>query len=214
MEYPDYDVDASALFTNYVNQLGLSLPGAPNDWVLPPTVGEAKEHTVYGRMHLYILNPYSDQKELAIRYLECAAQTMTDEMRIQMSPKDNSPVPDQDWELRKSQLVEFINSSDTELNGLDGQDKLSLMDEIDKAKAELDANQERWEISAKQIAAYQQVAPYIDFAEQSLYLSSYNGLLINDFYQIIMRYLEGQIDLDETIRILDSRTQQIYLEAN
>ena len=157
------------------------------------------------------VNPFSQNRDLAIEYLEYASEQVDTIMRITMMPGENEPVLNPYFEETLENYDEQIASLETQLLGAEEVDKQALeatLEEMQGYRDDFEKNN-RYNASEESIAAYREVAGYI-------VVSTYLGMdseTSNEYYEQRNQYIDGAITLDEFIRNIDQKLQMIVLEG-
>ena len=157
------------------------------------------------------VNPFSQNRDLAIEYLECASEQVDAIMRITMMPGENEPVLNPYFEETLESYDEQIASLETQLANAEEVDKQALeatLEEMQGYRDDFEKNN-RYNASEESIAAYREVAGYI-------VVSTYLGMdseTSNEYYEQRNQYIDGAITLDEFIRNIDQKLQMIVLEG-
>ena len=157
------------------------------------------------------VNPFSQNRDLAIEYLECASEQVDAIMRITMMPGENEPVLNPYFEETLESYDEQIASLETQLLGAEEVDKQALeatLEEMQGYRDDFEKNN-RYNASEESIAAYREVAGY-------MVVSTYLGMdseTSSEYYEQRNQYIDGAITLDEFIRNIDQKLQMIVLEG-
>ena len=157
------------------------------------------------------VNPFSQNRDLAIEYLEYASEQVDAIMRITMMPGENEPVLNPYFEETLESYDEQIASLETQLLSAEEVDKQALeatLEEMQGYRDDFEKNN-RYNASEESIAAYREVAGY-------MVVSTYLGMdseTSNEYYEQRNQYIDGAITLDEFIRNIDQKLQMIVLEG-
>ena len=157
------------------------------------------------------VNPLSQNRDLAIEYLEYASEQVDTIMRITMMPGENEPVLNPYFEETLENYDEQIASLETQLLSAEEVDKQALeatLEEMQGYRDDFEKNN-RYNASEESIAAYREVAGYIVV---STYLDM-DSETSNEYYEQRNQYIDGAITLDEFIRNIDQKLQMIVLEG-
>ena len=157
------------------------------------------------------VNPFSQNRDLAIEYLECASEQVDAIMRITMMPGENEPVLNPYFEETLESYDEQIASLETQLANAEEVDKQALEATLEEVKGYRDdfEKNNQYNASEESIAAYREVAGY-------MVVSTYLGMdseTSNEYYEQRNQYINGAITLDEFIRNIDQKLQMIVLEG-
>ena len=157
------------------------------------------------------VNPFSQNRDLAIEYLEYASEQVDAIMRITMMPGENEPVLNPYFEETLESYDEQIASLETQLLSAEEVDKQALeatLEEMQGYRDDFEKNNQ-YNASEESIAAYREVAGY-------MVVSTYLGMdseTSNEYYEQRNQYINGAITLDEFIRNIDQKLQMIVLEG-
>lgn len=157
------------------------------------------------------VNPYSDEKELAIAYLESAVRNIDHTQHVDMSPEFNEPLENSYYEENIASFDETIASWNEQLESTEDEE---IRAEIERNIAEYTEYMEeyivenRYDISEESIAYYRQYAGalepigYIGFDEEAS----------TEFYTQLSQYMDGTVDLDTFLKNIDSKLRMMVLE--
>ena len=157
------------------------------------------------------VNPFSPNRDLAIEYLECAAEQVDAIMRIAMMPGENEPVLNSRFEEALKNYDAQIASLEAQLENAEEVDKQALEAELKEMKDSRESYEKdsRYTASEESIAAYREAAQYMT-------VGMYMGMdseTASEYYAQQNQYLNGAITLDEFIRNIDQKLQMIVLEG-
>lgn len=191
LEY--YDTDSGAVDMHY-----------------PPRVSASVEPAMNMSYGVYIVNPNSPNKDLALKYLEYLAENNDKAIMISMYPDCNEPMEEQwaveqleeteKWleELRATEITPE-NQRDTEQSIKDAEEQLKRMEA------------RRWRISPETIEQYRNFAEHMTLSGNEMGMLS-NETTQKEFMDVMTRYMQGQLNLDQMIREMDQKMQMIFLE--
>ena len=183
--------------------------------LLPMVFEEGQTPKIRVGMDVMIVNPTSANIDLALQYLEFYAKEGMDYyVRYALRPDLNEPVEHQNHALTVQIMEEWRKDVEEQLKTADGLTKRELEDSLDYLDRWLaDEEQNRWELSPGGISNYRTLAPYMTFAENSLFFrQGENGVneVLND---LLARHRDGQLPLDAFLRELDNKMRMIVLEG-
>lgn len=212
----NYEIDMSevhaALYT-YSYSLGSRGSYDSVRWIVPPPVNQGGDPKVPATLKLYIVNPNSAELGNAIAYLECVAQNLDKVKQILYSPNYNEPVLDENWERINEDIQNQIalleeQKAATDIN------QTTLDDDIRRLQNYLASYGGKWAVSEAEITSYRNVAPYMDFAELSLFMGSGQNSGFNELQGIAQQYLAGQLDTNRLIQQLNRISMMVYKEGS
>lgn len=186
---------------------------APLRLIAPPVFEEGAQAVIPATLTLYIVNPESENIDLAIDFLEYWAENADASLRYEIHTDLSEPVRQQHYEESRKYYEEWIAESEALMAEAEESDKQSYQENIDWMRAELEElDATSWRISPESVAHYRELAPSIVIPLDSLFLSGESsGLAV--LQDVFMRYLGGQIDLDTFIREADQKIKMVYLES-
>ena len=153
-----------------------------------------------GKMVVWFVNPFSENKDLAIKYLEEATIMQNNPVTYYGIHKNqNSPL---EWDGYKDAIFE-----------LESRKKELELKEIDNEILLL--NNKRWEISPSAIQQYRKIAPYICFFEDNPYVLQLgrNSEYFQQVESLYTIYTEGHLDTQSFLTQLSRRMNMILWEG-
>ena len=154
---------------------------------------EGMEPAVMTRAQIAFINPASQHPEEALRYLETLITNYEPQDQIAMFSDKNEPVQNEGY------FDKYRQEKEGELETL----KAYL----------LEAQEEVWEISPKDIETFNQVLPNICFPTTELFYSmDGEGDGADVLWNLENNYINGAISLDEFIKQADQRIEMSSLE--
>lgn len=205
------------------------------EFILPPAFAEASQQMFDAHISYFIVNPYSQNKEAAIKFIEFMGQNMDAALIYSTHPDFNDFIERETYDRESAQgykdeiadfesRIQVLEEERTQADSIpdDPQyaqalenerqaDIRSLKGMIENrenefAKLEL----ERWECSAEVIAEYRKVAPYFNLDTQHLISSI---ALEIGAWEILSQYLHGNATLDQVLEELDHKVAMAFLEG-
>lgn len=157
------------------------------------------------------VNPYSENRELAIEYLECAVNRIEPVMCTNMCPDRSEPVENSYFQEALDSIDESIASIEEEMaKAEDDQTReewQQQLDDMTQWRAEYEQSY-RWTASPESIEFYRGYAQYI---VPSQYIG-FDDEASQEFYSLISQYEEGAIDLDTFLTNIDKKIRMMVLE--
>lgn len=158
-----------------------------------------------------IINPYSENVDLALEYLEKMLEKLDDDTRYTICQDLNEPVKNPYYETMVQNIKENIEQLEKSLAEAEEIDKQSLQEELDWTKNYLTQAEEEnyWLISEKDIAFIRENAEHI--------LVDGSNWLYNDdsgeAYDLVWQYNEGQIDATKLMNEIDRKIRMMLMEG-
>ena len=165
--------------------------GWAEQFILPPGFSEATHPIIPASMIYFIVNPHSQNKEGAIKFLEYFSQNMEVKLKYELHPDFNELVERQNYqETVVKPHVETIGQIKNIMAEMEEGDEEFLEWKQVLAQEEGDFEREekrRWEYSSEVIGQYRKLAPYILFDHGDLVWEISDGL---DIEGTLLKYFE------------------------
>ncbi len=154
-----------------------------------------------------LVNPFSQNVETAIAFLETVADNLDEIFRIQTMPSENTPVRSpyyeenmESYEEQLAYLRESLESAEDE------ETRAALEQNIAEMEGYMQEYEEEvsWEVSAASIDHYR------GYAENMVVPSNMDDA---EFYELRMQYVDGLIGMDEMISKMDQRLTMMRMEG-
>lgn len=160
-----------------------------------------------GEMRMYVINPYSEHEDLAIRFLETVVEAMPQQMKIRFSPAVEAPIENPYWAKRQAQIAE-------EMSALEQLPELTEAAQIrlDSLRWAYQNESDRYLVTQAEKERYQELTPYLRFHLSSNFLGFQNGSNVDALLAYVERYLSGYLSLDACIQEMNRVSAQIYYE--
>ena len=161
-------------------------------------------------LSILMVNPYSQKKELALAFLEYAAQNLDPVYRASMMPDANDPVRPSSYEEDRASIKRDLDEVAQKLSSAEGQQTEALLLQKTSLEESLDfLDEESWLISDESLREYREAV------SEMLIPEDYG---INDAWSTVEeardQYFGGAIDLDELIGTLNRVIRMRTLEGD
>lgn len=187
-----------------------SYVGADQDRVICPlSVVDGEEPVIGMTLTLAFVNPFSENKEAAIEYLEDAWDANGRTNRILMDPNDNEPVVNAYYEQNLKEIQNDIDQQKKSLETMtDEETREMTQNGINSMEEWLEEYKERgkYDVTPEQIAKYREVAGKMAVAKSDIY----GG----DSYDQMYQYVDGAITASQFAAQLEKTLQMQRLEGN
>lgn len=178
---------------------------------MPLAMEVGGQPVVNASLTVAFVNPYSENRDLAIEYLECAVDNINPVQRANMCPGYNEPVENSYYQEALDNYDENIASIEEELAKAETEEEREQwqeqLDDMQKWRDEYEQNY-RWSASEESIAFYRNYAQYLT---PSQYIG-FDDEASQEFYSLISQYVEGSIDLDTFLTTIDKKIRMMVLE--
>lgn len=187
-----------------------SYVGADQDRVICPlSVVDGEEPVIGMTLTLAFVNPFSENKDAAIEYLEDAWDANDRTNRILMNPNDNEPVVNAYYEQNLKEIQNNIDQQKKSLETMtDEETREMTQNGINSMEEWLEEYKERgkYDVTPEQIAKYREVAGKMAVAKSDIY----GG----DSYDQMYQYVDGAITASQFAAQLEKTLQMQRLEGN
>lgn len=212
---PEYDVEQVA------QTCLLSQPGAmllPEDDLgiatafLPLTVTMDAAPVIEANVTVFVINPASPNRELALAYLEAYAQNLTQYERIQYIPAEAAPIEQEHYHPDKALLLEEEAGIQDALAHAGPEEAIALNSRLEAVRLGL-ANLEkhRYATTAEMIEKYKALTPYLRIRTETRL--NFFAADSREMIGLLNQYAEGAIDLDRFIARYAAMARMLQLES-
>ncbi|MEG0638638.1 MAG: hypothetical protein RR824_01280 [Clostridia bacterium] len=180
-------------------------------YILPPAFAQAAQPILDTTLVYFMVNPFSQNQEAAVRFLEFYSENMELWSKYQLHPNYNELVEKKGYDMLAQTCTNEISAIKDRIAALEDEAFLqSLKEEL--AQKEADFAQEeknRWVYSAEEIAQCHKFAPFLRMEHGNLLWAISEDLNIQT---ILFKYLEGHVPLDQALAELDRKASMMFLE--
>ena len=199
----------------------LSYPGAvllPEDGpgiataFLPLTVTQGTAPVVEADVTVFVINPASPNRDLALAYLETYARNLTPHERIQYIPAEASPIEQESYHPDKALLLEEEAGIQRALTHAGPDESMELRTRLEAVRLDLaNLEERRYATTAEMIEKYKALTPYLRIRTRTglNFFSSDSPEMIG----LLNQYAEGAIDLDRFIDRYAAMARMMQLES-
>ncbi len=209
-----YDLDQIAQ-TCLLSYSGATLlpqdePGIPTAF-LPLTVSPGDTPTVEADVTVFVINPASPFRDLALAYLETYAQNLPPHKRIQYIPAEASPIEQESYRQDKAVLLEEEADICSALTRAGADEVMALQTRLEAVRLNLaDLEAHRYATTAEMIERYKALTPYLRIRTRTglNFFSSDSREMIG----LLNQYVQGAIDLEHFIARYATMARMMQLE--
>ncbi|MEG0503988.1 MAG: ABC transporter substrate-binding protein, partial [Raoultibacter sp.] len=138
-------------------------------YVAPPVFSMENSPVVWGMLSVYLVNPYSRNKDTAVKFLEYCSQQADPMLRFYVDRSFNQPIPVQEYVDLKQKTAAEIEELNNRLRTSSIENSAEIKTEIQKQRIVLEyAKKHEWLVSQADIASYKTVVPNVSFLSDSL----------------------------------------------
>jgi len=163
------------------------------------------------RADLAFINPYTKNPDVALAFMEEAADNLSLAARYSMDPTLNEPVRGANNEQNVAEARQWVDDAQRQLDEADEADRQMLEESLRSAQENLEYWENYgWDVSQREI-------DWVRAHDDSLTLERVNWLYADDSgdaWDLINQYLDGAIGVDEMLAGIDRKAQMMMLEGN
>ncbi len=184
-------IDSYLLSPNQIEQINSGEAGDVK--LLTLSVAEGEQPVIGAQTAMAFVNPFSENREAAIEYLELSMPQIDASTRIKLCPQMNEPVENADYQEKLQTIDEQIAAIQENLNSAEEEgddDALAeLTENLDRLNEQREIVQsDRWAVSPDAVALYRSLADGIVSATTNIWSGS------DDVYSLLSQYSGGAID--------------------
>lgn len=187
------------------------------DWtrlsVLPLTFAEGDPLKYHASMDVYVINPYSEHQEMALKFIECATYLESSPyVAYAIHPQLTEPIENPNHERWVTIFREELERIESALAAAEPADVPELQDELTRATFQLEQLEKgRWLISTEDMEAYRAISDQLDFHTRSFFVGSRNeaAAVIRELCE---RYCAGSMSMDVFLDELAGRLSMMIQE--
>ena len=205
------EVEHNVLYSSYTNVSanGYAMQDAFSPLLL--SFGEGKAAQINANMNVAFVNPFSENREAAIAFLETVSDELEPLVKIHISPNENEPVKSPYYETTLAEFDQMIADAQEQLEQADEADKAAFEEMIEQYKSSREdfLKYGAWEASEESIARYRTFAESIRVV-RNMGLGDDNS---EEFYDLMSQYMDQKITADEFITGVDRKLQMMMKEG-
>lgn len=180
----------------------------------PPALTADSPRMVKASMDLFILNPLSTRPQDALEFVAFYAQEMNATTKYALNASLNMPLRPENFEKEQQELKERIAMLELMLKDAAPEDKNDVQALIDQEKNRYEMREkDNWLVSKESIDIYRELANNLVVPLCSIFANDRGSLGDEVIEQVIRRFADGQLTVDQFIRELDKKAQMVFREG-
>jgi hypothetical protein len=204
------NTQSKILFQTYAN---ISCSAYRDQYATPMLISfdEGADPMIEVYLTVAFVNPYSENRDLAIEYLEDVVANLDANFLTSACPDRNDPIPNAYYEESVGYYEEQIASIQAELEKASEDEKADWQEQLDQWQGYLADYQQygAWDASAESIAEYRGYAD--DFVVSKFFgMDESNS---GEFYDQVQQYLDGTIDAATMLKNIDKKLKMMLMEG-
>jgi len=156
-----------------------------------------------------IVNPYSEDRDLALAFMEALGARLTTEVEYMTMPDAKEPVPDKHHDEMLETVDGYIAEIQVQLDNAEPMDVQMLQEQLaDYERWRADVEKDIWEISEADIAWRDANIQYMKLSTANWLYAEENG----EANELIEQFAAGQLPADRLMAEIDRKIRMMILE--
>lgn len=178
---------------------------------LPLSLDEGMDPALFAQIDVFVINPNSQNQDLAKTYLEFFAQNMPRDYAITFCPDDNTPVENPSYARQMEEIKKSIDDIKAQMKTTDPEVLKSLEESLKNQENYLQwIEKSRFTIPEKLIKQYRELVPYVcSDSEYMNFLSS-----SKEAVTLLQQFMQGKIGTEQFVKEFDRKLQMMRMENN
>lgn len=184
---------------------------------LPPSINSGAPRMCGASMDVIIVNPLSENKELAADFIAFCAKNTDIKTQYVMYQSKTTPIEHPNHKENMERMLNKINDMESKLAEAQGAEKTQLQELIKTQKYIYELNKEegRWLISPEWIEVQNNIAKHMVVPVKSIFMHSPYSERDDTIMRIIDIFIDNQMKVDDFVAQLNSVARlQFYEDAN
>lgn len=209
-ESDDFALQGADYYLLEVN-MGTSLDGITNGYYpLAMALTEDTPRMLTISATVAFVNPFSENRELALEYMETLAENLRDSVEYAIFSDKTEPVENKYYQSNMEQLQKSLEALREKYESAEEADKQALKEQLDSTEEGIrDYEKYRYSITEDDIAWIHQYADMLTLQGNNWLYSSDSG----DAYQLVMQYCDGQIDAKKLMDEIGRKIRMMLMEG-
>lgn len=163
------------------------------------------------QMEVLVVNPFSQNQQEAMNFLDCVVEKYSPELRTTLMPEENEPVRDSSYEYNIAEYQKSLDEAKKMLDQAEAADKQMMEDNYNnllKYMEDYDTNYS-WRITAATIERYRALAQDMVVVTNQGFGEKNSA----DLYEMIQRYISRELTVDQFLKTLDQKARMMMMEG-
>ncbi len=212
--YEDVDYDYEyhengTLIMNYGEISAYKQRNSSGSMPLPLALADGMQPLVATYIECMFINPYSENRDLALEFIELVASNLDDAFITHIRPDVNEPILNEYYESALESISEYLDSLKEQAAGAPADEQEYYKTMIEEQQEYLDDYRENqmWSMTADSIAAYRDLAKYL-VPRRLLNVDGEDG----NYYEFFYQYIDGAIDKNTMLASIDKTVKMMLME--
>lgn len=209
------DEGPTALFQTYKNVTMTGFRYDDGYKLMPLALDDGLTPVLNAELSLFIVNPNSENADLAMQFLEYYAQNLPAAMKANMMPGENEAVlnPSYGEMMQEAEkLVEEMRAAYEAAKGTENEKAMEL--ELQNAEQSLEFRKQfEWSVTEEDISAYRAIYDMLVINKGNVFYDG-GGEQTQELATLVQRYLDKQIEPEQMVKELDKKIRMMMMEGN
>ncbi|NLO84070.1 MAG: extracellular solute-binding protein [Clostridiales bacterium] len=186
-----------------------------NIQALPLPLLDGQDAVITTLLSVMIINPKSSRIDEAVKYVVNYLDNLDkNSANITLFPDHNEPLEADHYQSSVKSCNEAIEKTKAQLENADAENKAELEDQLTNLQNELELiESNRYDASPEMLQDYRENLAPLLVAQGQNALYSAESAAVTEVNQLLLKYLDGAITLDQMIKDFDQRIKMMELEA-
>lgn len=200
--------------TDYFNITDTFDPQAvPHSLIVPPPFTATDALHAHATLKVYVLNPHSQNTQGAISFLESISTLLPTTLDYSLHPQKSQPLPFPNLAKQIQELQADLAECQQYLTVCKPEEQAEVKEIIVGINEELSLLEKNpWQYTPEHIEHYRALAPFIDLTATDLLPEVYSLDAASGLMEIFKRYFDGEMDMNQVIRMIDNKIEMRFLE--
>ena len=162
-------------------------------------------------LEVLVVNPFSQNQQEAMNFLDCVVENYTPEMRIALMPGENEPVRDSRYEYDMAQYRKMVDEAKKMADEADAADKQMMEENYNNQLKYMEDYDSKysWRITASTIEQYRALAGDMVVLTNQGFGEKNSA----DLYEMIQRYINRELSVDQFLKTMEQKARMMMMEG-
>lgn len=201
-----YD-EENAVFNLYV-EFGSDYISSSTCNIMPLSFDEEDNSIIKCGMYVMFINPYSNNKEMATKYIESIVNYLPETLRAEIYRDWNDVIRKEGYNEKLKQIEQEIELLEKARDDTQNEEEYEAYDKLinDRRAVYERFDKASWLVSKEGLKLYQEIA-------NRIIIDIDYGLDFNEILRLSDQYIDGKINYKELLRMIDDRMKMQVMET-
>lgn len=164
------------------------------------------------KLGIAFINPLSENKEIALAYLEDMMENYTAKEKLYCYTDENKAVPRNEVSQEVATMAVELERLSQLLETAQEAEKAPIEEQIQVLKGQIEQQGEGWEVSPQDVALFEWMLPTLFVPEENIFYAGGVQNMESSILRVMENFMDKAISLDEMIAEIDKRIEMMALE--